>query len=693
LRPQILYPLFAPVTSLPGIGPRLGKLFEKLTGPHVAGLLWHLPTGLLDRQQEPPIDTVADGATVTLKVQVTIHLPPLRPRQPYRVSCVNDSGAVDLVFFNPRVDYIQNLLPPGEWRVVSGRVERYAGTLNMVHPDYILPPERMAEIKRLEPTYGLTAGLTPRLVLKAVAAAIERAPDMPEWIDGHVMKRHQWPKWKAAIEAVHKPSSATDLDPGTLAHQRLAYDELLASQVALALVRQHNRRLAGRPCVATGALTSRVKARLPYDLTASQRLAIEEIANDMASPQRMLRLLQGDVGSGKTVVALFAMLIAAEAGGQAALLAPTDLLARQHFATLEPLLRAAGLELRLLTGRDKGKTRDRILSDLASGEIKLVVGTHALVQESIVFDDLRLAVVDEQHRFGVQQRVALSEKGKGVDLLAMTATPIPRTLTLTAYGDIDVSRLTEKPPGRLPIDTRTIPLDRLGEVAEGLRRATAQGSRAYWVCPLVDESELIDLAAATERHEMLKTLFGDRVGLVHGQQKAAERDKTMAQFQAGEIDILVATTVIEVGVDVPQATVMVIEHAERFGLAQLHQLRGRVGRGSAKSSCLLLYQTPLSETAKARLNIMRETEDGFRIAEEDLRLRGAGELLGTRQSGLPEFHLADLVAHADLIQIARDDARLVLEKDPELVSERGLALRVLLYLFEKDAVVKTIRSG
>ncbi|MBV5324113.1 MAG: ATP-dependent DNA helicase RecG, partial [Rhodospirillaceae bacterium] len=436
-----------------------------------------------------------------------------------------------------------------------------------------------------------------------------------------------------------------------------------------------------------------VKARLPYDLTASQRLAIEEIANDMASPQRMLRLLQGDVGSGKTVVALFAMLIAAEAGGQAALLAPTDLLARQHFATLEPLLRAAGLELRLLTGRDKGKTRDRILADLASGEIKLVVGTHALVQESIVFDDLRLAVVDEQHRFGVQQRVALSEKGKGVDLLVMTATPIPRTLTLTAYGDIDVSRLTEKPPGRQPIDTRIIPLDRLSEVAEGLRRATAQGSRVYWVCPLVDESELIDLAAATERHEMLKMLFGDRVGLVHGQQKAAERDKTMAQFQAGEIDILVATTVIEVGVDVPQATVMVIEHAERFGLAQLHQLRGRVGRGTGKSSCLLLYQTPLSETAKARLNIMRETEDGFRIAEEDLRLRGAGELLGTRQSGLPEFHLADLVAHADLIQIARDDARLVLEKDPELVSERGLALRVLLYLFEKDAVVKTIRSG
>jgi ATP-dependent DNA helicase RecG len=693
LRPQILYPLFASVTSLPGIGPRLGKLFEKLTGPHVAGLLWHLPTGLVERQHEPDIPDVGDGATVTLKVQVTVHLAPQRPRQPYRVSCVNDTGAVDLVFFNPRVDYLKNLLPPGEWRVVSGRVERYAGTLNMVHPDYILPPERAGEIKKLEPTYGLTAGLTSRIVLKAVAAAIERAPEPPEWIDAHVMKRHQWPKWKPAVEAIHHPAGAADLGPDTLARQRLAYDEVLASQVALALVRQHNRRLAGRPCVATGALTSRVKAKLPYDLTPSQRQAIEEIAADMASPQRMLRLLQGDVGSGKTVVALFAMLIAAEAGGQAALLAPTDILARQHFATLEPLLRAAGLRLELLTGRDKGKARERILEGLASGDVPLVVGTHALVQESITFNDLRLAVVDEQHRFGVQQRVALSEKGKGVDLLVMTATPIPRTLMLTAYGDIDVSRLTEKPPGRQPIDTRTIPIDRLDEVAGGLKRAIGQGSRIYWVCPLVDESEVIDLAAASERYEMLKHIFGLRVGLVHGQMKAADRDRAMAQFQVGEIDILVATTVIEVGVNVPEATVMVIEHAERFGLAQLHQLRGRVGRGTGKSSCILLYQTPLSETAKSRLAIMRDTEDGFRIAEEDLKLRGAGELLGTRQSGMQEFHLADLAAHADLIQIARDDARLVLEMDPELVSERGLALRVLLYLFEKDAVVKTIRSG
>jgi ATP-dependent DNA helicase RecG len=407
----------------------------------------------------------------------------------------------------------------------------------------------------------------------------------------------------------------------------------------------------------------------------------------------MLRLLQGDVGSGKTVVALMAMLIAVEAGGQAALLAPTDILARQHLATLRPLCAAAGINIMLLTGREKGKSRDTILKDLADGTLKLVVGTHALVQSDIAFDDLRLAVVDEQHRFGVQQRIALAEKGKGVDLLVMTATPIPRTLMLTAYGDIDVSRLTEKPAGRQPIDTRVLPVERQGEIVPALRRAIEKGARVYWICPLVEESEQSDLAAATARHRTLSEIFGKRVGLAHGKQKAQDRDQAMADFAAGRIDILVATIVVEVGVDVPEATVMVIEHAERFGLAQLHQLRGRVGRGKGKSSCLLLYQGPLTETAKARLQIMRDTEDGFRIAEEDLKLRGGGEVLGTRQSGLPDFRLVDLAAHGDLIPVARDDAKLALEQDPELVGDRGRALRVLLYLFERDSVVRTLRSG
>ena len=695
MRPQILFPLFASVTSLPGIGPRFAKLFEKLCGPHVIDLLWHLPTGLIDRSEEPSLQEAVDGSVITAVVKPLAHMPPYSPKQPYRVNCINDTGDIDLVFFNVKGDYLKQVLPVGEWRVVSGRVERYGQrqSLNMVHPDYVVPLERRDEIPRYEPVYPLTAGLMPKVVVKAIRAALHRLPDPPEWADAHLVKRYAWPAWGEAIQAAHNPREPVDLERIAPARQRLAYDELLANQLALALTRQHNRRLPGRPSVGNGALRERVLRALPYKLTGSQQAAVAEIESDMAGTHRMLRLLQGDVGSGKTVVALMAMLIAVESGGQAALLAPTDVLARQHLATLRPLATAAGINIAILTGREKGKSRDAILSDLADGTLKLVVGTHALVQTDVDFADLRLAVIDEQHRFGVQQRIALAEKGKGVDLLVMTATPIPRTLMLTAYGDIDVSRLTEKPPGRQPIDTRVLPLDRIEEVYPALRRAIAKGARVYWICPLVEESEQSDLAAATARHRELSELFGERVGIAHGRQKAPERDRMMADFAAGRLDILVATTVIEVGVDVPQATVMVIEHSERFGLAQLHQLRGRVGRGKGRSSCLLIYQAPLTEAAKARLQIMRETEDGFRIAEEDLRLRGGGEVLGTRQSGLPDFRLADLAFHADLIPIARDDAKLALEQDPELVGDRGRALRVLLYLFERDAVVRTLRSG
>ncbi|HVI91814.1 MAG TPA: ATP-dependent DNA helicase RecG [Dongiaceae bacterium] len=693
MRPAILFPLFASLDKLPGLGPRLSKLVERLCGPHVVDLLWHLPSGIIDRRASPSLAAVENGAIVTLKLKVERHQKPGHQRQPYRVRCSDGTGFIDLVFFNAHGDWLEKNLPIGEWRAVSGRVDRFGSDLNMVHPDHIVPVEEMDQLLRLEPVYPLTTGLPPKTLRKAISAALDRAPDLPEWIDPSVMQREAWPVWRAALQSLHNPEAATDLLPQAKFRQRLAYDELLANQLALALVRQHNRTLAGRASQGDGHLRARVLRALPYSLTGSQQQAVAEIAADMATDNRMLRLLQGDVGSGKTVVALLAMLIAVEAGGQAALLAPTDILARQHFAGLQPLAEAAGIELALLTGRDKGKAREALLARLAGGEIKLIVGTHALVQEDVAFDDLRLAVVDEQHRFGVQQRVALAGKGRGVDLLVMTATPIPRTLMLTGYGDIDVSRLTEKPPGRQPIATRTLPIDRLDEVIEGTRRAIAGGARIYWVCPLVDESEVVDLAAATERHRHLQQIFGDRVGLVHGKQKAAERDHTMSAFAAGDLDILVATTVIEVGVNVPEATVMVVEHAERFGLAQLHQLRGRVGRGTGKSSCLLLYQGPLGEVAKARLSILRESEDGFRIAEEDLRLRGGGELLGTRQSGLPEFRLADLAAHSELLAMARDDARLVLERDPNLLSPRGEALRTLLYLFQRDAMIKTLRSG
>jgi len=693
MRPTLLNPLFAPITSLPGIGPRLAPLYQRLTGDKIADLIWHRPSGIVDRRFCPDIAQAPAGRVATLVVRIDGHLPSGSSKKPYRVRCSDDSGSMHLVFFHGREDWLRRQLPEGEWRVVSGIVEHFNGDIQITHPDHIVALAEKETIMRVEPVYPLTAGLTAKMVAKTVRAALERVPDLPEWQDPAWKQRQNWPDWKSALLALHQPDSEAAVADGGEIRRRLAYDELLANQLALAMVRAHMRKIKGRSLVASGRLRDRVLAALPYRLTGAQNRSLAEIDADLAAPFRMLRLLQGDVGSGKTIVALFAMLTAIEAGTQAALLAPTEILARQHFATIAPLAESAGIRVALLSGRDKGKPREALLTALAGGEIDLLIGTHALIQNDVIFRDLALAVIDEQHRFGVQQRLDLAAKGNGTDVLVMTATPIPRTLLLTAYGDMDASRLDEKPPGRQPIDTRILPSSRIEEIVSGLSRALQRQTRIYWVCPLVEESETSDLAAAEERHRHLSGIFGHRVGLVHGRMKSTDKDKVMAAFAVGDLDILVATTVIEVGVDVPDATIMVIEHAERFGLAQLHQLRGRVGRGQKASSCLLLYDPPLSETAKARLEIMRATEDGFQIAEEDLRLRGGGEILGTRQSGLPELVVADLALHGDLLAVARDDSRLILERDPELSSARGQALRTLLYLFQRDAAIRTLRSG
>ena len=697
MRPSLLNPLFADVSTLPGVGPKTGKLFGRLLGdaPRVVDLLFHLPHGSIDRRNRPKIRDAERDAIVTLEIIVAEHRPPQnqRSKAPYRVLVEDETGDVQLVFFLANQAWIEKALPLGARRWVSGKLELWDGHLQMVHPDRVLDEAGLAKLPPVEPVYGLTEGLYLRNVQKAAEAALARLPDMPEWLDPAFLQARKLPSFKAALTALHHPKAPTDIEPTSMPRVRLAYDELLASQLALTMVRAHMREAGGVASTGNGSLAAKIEAALPFSLTGAQRQALEDIRGDLAEPKRKLRLLQGDVGSGKTVVALLAMASVVEAGRQAALMAPTEILARQHYERTKPLADQAGIRIALLTGRDRASERSKTLAALADGEIDILVGTHALFQEKVVFRDLALAIVDEQHRFGVHQRLALGEKGEAVDILVMTATPIPRTLVLTYFGDMDVSTLREKPAGRQPIDTRALPLERLDEVVDGVGRALKQGARVYWVCPLVEESEDLDISAAQERFEQVTQVFGSIVGMVHGRMKAPDKDAAMARFQRGETQILVATTVIEVGVDVPEATIMIIEHAERFGLAQLHQLRGRVGRGSGRSSCVLLYKAPLGEVSKARISIMRETEDGFRIAEEDLRLRGEGEVLGTRQSGTPGFRLADLSVHAGLLQIARDDANLILARDPELASERGQALRLLLYLFSRDEAIRLLRAG
>ena len=700
MRPPVLNPLFASLSALPGIGPKLEKLFGRLFGrdgepPRVIDLLFHLPTGFVDRRNQPKLSDVRPDTVVTVAVTVDRHRPAPgnRPRAPYLIYASDETNDLIITYFNARADYLQKLFPVGAKRYVSGTAQFYDGHLQMVHPDRVVDEAGFAQLPLIDPVYPLTEGLHPNQVRKALDLALERLPKLPEWQDPAWLKRNACPSFADALRTIHRPDSPDDIKPESTAWSRLAYDELLASQLALALLRAHMRTRAGRGSAAEGRLRARIIAALPYSLTPSQERAIADIIADLAQPARMLRLLHGDVGSGKTVVALIAAGNVIEAGRQAAVMAPTEILARQHFATIAPLARAAGIRLAILTGRERGREREDILSGLAAGDIDLIVGTHALFQENVAFHDLALAVVDEQHRFGVHQRLALARKGEAVDLLVLTATPIPRTLVLTYFGDMDVSELREKPAGRHKVDTRAVPLERLAEVIEAVKRALDAGRRVYWVCPLVEESESVDLAAAEERYKALQKRFGDVVDLVHGRMRGPDKDRAMERFASGQTRLLVATTVIEVGVDVPEASVMVIEHAERFGLAQLHQLRGRIGRGAERSTCVLLYKAPLGPTAKARLAILRETDDGFRIAEEDLRLRGEGDVLGVRQSGEPGFRIAQIGVHSQLLTAARDDAALVLSRDPKLKSPRGQALRDLLYLFARDEAIRLLGAG
>ncbi|WP_299650973.1 ATP-dependent DNA helicase RecG [uncultured Jannaschia sp.] len=691
-RPERLFPLFAGLETLPGIGPKTAKLMANLRVAVPKDLLFTLPTGGIDRSPVASIRDVTLPDVATVPVTVGRHMPPATKGRPYRIEVEDARTTFQVVYFRGSGDAHMRTLPPGARRILSGKVELYDGMAQMPHPDHVLAEDET--LPEYEPVYPLTAGLTAKVMAKALDGALERVPDLPEWIDPALMVERGWPGFANALRQAHHPEAAADLGTPAPARQRLAYDELLAHQLTLALARASDRRRKGVVTEGDGRLRRKVLAALPYVPTQAQQRAVEEIAADMAEPRRMNRLLQGDVGSGKTLVALMALLTAAEAGGQGVMMAPTEILARQHAESLRPLAEAAGVVLELLTGRDTGRERQAKLGALAAGNIAILVGTHAVFQRDVTFADLRLAVIDEQHRFGVRQRLLLGEKNAATDVLVMTATPIPRSLALTQYGDMDLSVLDEKPPGRTPVVTATVPVARMDDVVAKLRTAIAEGRQAYWVCPLVEESETADLTSAEERFRALRGALGEgAVGLVHGQMPPAEKDAAMARFVAGETSILVATTVIEVGVNVPSASIMVIERAETFGLAQLHQLRGRVGRGEAASTCLLMYRAPLGAAAEARLRILRETEDGFRISEEDLQLRGAGDVIGTAQSGLPRFRVADLERQAGLMAIASRDARALLAADSKLETERGKAARLLLWLTEQDRALRLLSVG
>ncbi|MGJ4947331.1 ATP-dependent DNA helicase RecG [Bradyrhizobium sp. HKCCYLS20291] len=700
MRPAILNPLFAPVTTLSGVGPKQDKLLRYLLScsetPRLVDLLLHLPASVIDRRNRPKVRDVEVGTVVTLEVTVDRHRPSRNARAPYLVYASDDTGDVVLTFFRPKGDYIEKILPVGAKRYVSGTVQMYDGVPQIVHPQPILDEAGFAKLSGIDPVYPLTEGLALGSLRRAIAAALIKLPELPEWISPEVLSRCNFPPLREALTRVHVPQELTDILPENPFWSRLAFDELLAGQLALALVRAQLRRPAGNRHAGDGRLRRRIIDALPYALTNSQAQAIEAIAADLEKPVRMLRLLQGDVGSGKTVVALLAAAAVAEAGKQAALMAPTEILARQHAKTITPLAERAGMNVAILTGREKGKERRDILARLEAGEIDVLIGTHALIQDDVIFKSLALAIVDEQHRFGVRERLALTSKGEAVDVLVLSATPIPRTLVLTYFGDMDISELREKPAGRQPIDTRAVADTRLAEVIDAVGRALDAGKLVYWICPLVEESEAegIDhLTNATDRYDSLRERFGDKVGLVHGKMKGSEKDEVMGRFSAHELRLLVATTVVEVGVDVPAASIMVIENAERFGLAQLHQLRGRIGRGAEASTCILLYHEPLGQMSKARLAVIRETTDGFRIAEEDLKLRGEGDVLGIRQSGLPGYRIARPEVHAQLITQARDEAMRILKEDPKLKGSRSDALRCLLYLYERDEAIPLLTAG
>ena len=685
MRPKILYKLFSNLETIKGIGPKNAKLIERLCGKYLLDLILHRPIAYIDRRNSPKIKDLSNNSIVTLILKVDGHTPSFNKRMPYKITCSDDTGQLNIVYFNLRGPYLKKMFPIGSKKVVSGKVEEFNGIFQMTHPQHIADESNLDSVKKIECVYPLTAGISSKIIQKSINSSLAIIDDLPEWIPNDYLQKNNWTSWKKSIYEMHNPNELKE-DKEDIYLNRLVFDELLSQQLTVRLIKNKISKLKGNTIKPNGSLLESLKNHLSFELTDDQNQAIKEISKDQSSPNKMLRLIQGDVGSGKTIVALHGMIQCAENSKKSILMAPTEILAEQHYNTIKFFADKLKLSCALITASNKKNH---------NYESDILIGTHALFQDKVSIDNIGLIVIDEQHRFGVHQRILLNEKaGNECDILLMTATPIPRTLELASYGDMDITKIVQKPKNRKPIITKSINLNKIESLKEALIKKLKQREKIYWVCPLVDESDKMDLQSVNQRVLDIQKYYKDfNVEMVHGQMKQEEKNKIMDNFKNFKTQILVATSVIEVGIDDPDATVIIIENSERFGLSQLHQLRGRVGRGTKQSTCILLFDGPLTENAKKRINVMKETNDGFKIAEEDLSIRGAGEILGTRQSGLPNFRLTNLNVHKSLMSQAREMAIKIVEKDPELSSDQGKSLRLLLHLFNNQVAIDYLKSG
>ena len=692
MRPAYLDLLLSPINKLKGVGPKIENIINKLGINLNIHFLWHFPYKIIEKKYYENIHDAPLNQFVTLKIEVIKHYPSKFRRQPYRVSCLANETAIDIVYFNARHPVIRSILPHKSFKMISGKLEFFKNKFQITHPSNIENVTDIQLLREKEPVYSLTAGLNMKTFIKLSNQVLDSIPNLKEWIEERLLLKYNFISWKEAIEKLHNPEIEDTYSEKNIFRRRLAFDELLAHQLAICIIRTIDNKKISVVFKNNNKLKNDLIKNLEFKLTNSQINVVDEIQKDLVSNKQMIRLLQGDVGSGKTIVALISMLTVIESGYQVTLMAPTSILAYQHYENISKLILNLPIEIDILTGKDKGKKRIEKLDRIKDGKTQIIIGTHALIQEGVNFKKLGLSVIDEQHRFGVYQRMAFNYKGFRPSILVMSATPIPRTLTLAAYGDMDESRLIEKPIGRKPIKTTSLTLKKEKNLIERIKKKINNSNdKFFWVCPLIEESQELDLKAATDRYIALNKIFKNKVMLIHGQLSEKDKELTMEKFKNEDYRILVATTVIEVGIDIKSATTIIIEHAERFGLAQLHQLRGRVGRNDEESYCILLHKENINDTAKKRLDIMTNTNDGFLIAEEDLKIRGPGEVLGKRQSGLPSFNIADLSYDGDLLEEAKLYAENIISYDPQLNQNKNL--KDLLYIHERDTAIKTLNAG